>query len=721
MTPHESAEVLDAFLLEDRAMTLRSMRPEVAADTLAEMHPNMKAILLSAVGDRERQAIMGTMTPRNVGTVLSALPVADCIAAIKTMPPQRAADAIMDMVPEERAVTIEAIAPKDRAAIVSCIGVEEAAYALARLLPDDCAATLRYLEKDFLKLIMMELPVTVRDSALIASPVKWRARAMVYLSEVSRASVFNSMPAYDLPATVKSMPIEEVESTLPYMDSIAVVQTLSCLMAKDAVRMLNNIAEDDQADIVGHLPPEIGSLYIKTAPERGLESVMSAMDPHVRAQFLSVLPDKVKKKAVKGISTLLPGRQLSAVPEPFALNGQVQPGNSTGLSETTPEGEGSTDGPVTTRSTNGWHGPFQDGDLDEEAQDDRPVLVSVRFEEDYDWICEEASRRRGWADWVRSVICKGVKVSSKRTEVVDLQRGSVILLLRVLPLSMAPNASSSDSRTAADIANQMMSFVENPKGVDELPRFLGGSLKREPKGRKKSDAGSASAEAVDCPVPPPRASEAQDDKSNSCGVGVAFAPTPRGKHLSVIGLLPGGDAERSGVVSVGDRLFSVDSQEASELPIAKLAQRVRGKSGTTVVIGFQNPGTGAVNNVQLCRLMSSSSPSKHAHTPESTAEQRKRPPSPPKRSMSPKGGSMSPEMKLNLNNHNGFSMPSDHMPVNGSEHQLNGAGGSDHIILGNLKELSEALDLGASDVQSFTRTVLKMGMPTGAPETPEGA
>ncbi len=64
------------------------------------------------------------------------------------------------------------------------------------------------------------------------------------------------------------------------------------------------------------------------------------------------------------------------------------------------------------------------------------------------------------------------------------------------------------------------------------------------------------------------------------GIGVIFTPAP----YKVVQLVPGGAAERSGDIRVGDALVEVDGERAENVPLRELARMIRGKIGTPVSV-----------------------------------------------------------------------------------------------------------------------------------------
>jgi len=72
------------------------------------------------------------------------------------------------------------------------------------------------------------------------------------------------------------------------------------------------------------------------------------------------------------------------------------------------------------------------------------------------------------------------------------------------------------------------------------------------------------------------------------GIGVVVATT--GAGTVVAELIPGDPAERAGM-AVGDVIISVAGEDVSGLSTRELAERIRGKVGTRVVVGVRRPQT----------------------------------------------------------------------------------------------------------------------------------
>lgn len=86
------------------------------------------------------------------------------------------------------------------------------------------------------------------------------------------------------------------------------------------------------------------------------------------------------------------------------------------------------------------------------------------------------------------------------------------------------------------------------------------------------------------------------------GVGIFFATDASGGQV-VRSFVPGGPAERSGQVSIGDVIVSVDNTDVYGLPLATLAKYLLGPRGSTISMGFCKPHdkTGRINRVLITR------------------------------------------------------------------------------------------------------------------------
>jgi len=86
------------------------------------------------------------------------------------------------------------------------------------------------------------------------------------------------------------------------------------------------------------------------------------------------------------------------------------------------------------------------------------------------------------------------------------------------------------------------------------------------------------------------------------GVGIFFATDNNGGQV-VRSFVPGGPAERSGQVDIGDVIVSVDNTDVYGLPLATLAKYLLGPRGSTISMGFCKPHdkTGRINRVLITR------------------------------------------------------------------------------------------------------------------------
>jgi hypothetical protein len=86
------------------------------------------------------------------------------------------------------------------------------------------------------------------------------------------------------------------------------------------------------------------------------------------------------------------------------------------------------------------------------------------------------------------------------------------------------------------------------------------------------------------------------------GVGIFFATDASGGQV-VRSFVPGGPAERSGQVSIGDVIVSVDNTDVYGLPLATLAKYLLGPRGSTISMGFCKPHDKTVRNSFVCAFM----------------------------------------------------------------------------------------------------------------------
>ena len=582
MKPIECADLLDCFLLEDRANTISSMSGTHAASVLAEMHPYKKAILLAAVSERDRLMITAAMTGKDIATVLSALPPADSVATLRTLSSARGAEALGHMDPEERAVTIEAIDTKNRAAILSHTEPGQAAYCLGRLTPEECAATMRFLKDEALALIANEFPAKTRGSALLACPIKFRVHVLSLLQGPALASFIDSLDHVELTSTVKSLSRPVLEPAIPSLSLDSKVRVLGCVGPQDASHMLEQLGPRDRGEVVSRLPIESCAAVLKCMNDDCIYATLTNMDRREREKILSGLAETLQIR----IGKILMPAQKSPAPGHHMTSTSLdeppwQPESGVSMPQVLPVRRPI---PVSPPSS-----PSKGHGLDVE------VIVNMKFNEDFDWLTADEHRKTGWSEWIMSIVCDAVKVSPRRIRMAGLQRGSVCLLLRCLPLSETPGLADSDSRSAMELGIQILAFVSAKDAGTKLPKFLGGIL--QSRTGKPWSHGAFPGKALGV-----NSSSGHASLQENCGVGIAFAPTADGKHLGVIGMIPGGDADRSGLIAVGDIVSSIDGHHAKDIPIAKLAQRIRGPVGTRIQIGFKSQRSNSEKNIDLPRI-----------------------------------------------------------------------------------------------------------------------
>jgi hypothetical protein len=84
-------------------------------------------------------------------------------------------------------------------------------------------------------------------------------------------------------------------------------------------------------------------------------------------------------------------------------------------------------------------------------------------------------------------------------------------------------------------------------------------------------------------------------------------------------MIPGGEADRSGLVNVGDVVSSIDAQDVKHIAINKLAQRIRGPIGTRIQIGFKAQHGGSEKNMDLPRIPAAGASASPLRRPSSVA------------------------------------------------------------------------------------------------------
>jgi C-terminal processing protease CtpA/Prc len=82
------------------------------------------------------------------------------------------------------------------------------------------------------------------------------------------------------------------------------------------------------------------------------------------------------------------------------------------------------------------------------------------------------------------------------------------------------------------------------------------------------------------------------------GVGIFFATDANGGQV-VRSFVPGGPAERSGQVAIGDVIVSVDNTDVYGLPLATLAKYLLGPRGSTINMGFCKPHDKTVRGTKI--------------------------------------------------------------------------------------------------------------------------
>mmetsp|Transcript_7571 Transcript_7571/g.11994 ORF Transcript_7571/g.11994 Transcript_7571/m.11994 type:complete len:123 (+) Transcript_7571:938-1306(+) len=75
-------------------------------------------------------------------------------------------------------------------------------------------------------------------------------------------------------------------------------------------------------------------------------------------------------------------------------------------------------------------------------------------------------------------------------------------------------------------------------------------------------------------------------KQEPSGVGIVFTEAEDGS-LVVSRLVPGGPAEETGQVAVGDVLYEVEGENVYRADKQKIARKVLGSEGTMVRLGFK--------------------------------------------------------------------------------------------------------------------------------------
>lgn len=87
-------------------------------------------------------------------------------------------------------------------------------------------------------------------------------------------------------------------------------------------------------------------------------------------------------------------------------------------------------------------------------------------------------------------------------------------------------------------------------------------------------------------------------RGDTGGLGISFIKTPGCQQYSVTSLAPGGAAERSGAIQVGDLIMSVDSTPITDLSAADITSLIVGAPGSSVVLAIAPPSQAAVSVVR---------------------------------------------------------------------------------------------------------------------------
>jgi len=111
-----------------------------------------------------------------------------------------------------------------------------------------------------------------------------------------------------------------------------------------------------------------------------------------------------------------------------------------------------------------------------------------------------------------------------------------------------------------------------------------------------------------------------------CGIGAVLQPNEHGE-LEVVDLVPGGAAETSGLLKVGDILHEVDGVDMYKLPAKEVGEFIRGEVGTKISLGVAKrqcgSGTVYIETVELVRSEAKLPPRTSTHS-TSTIGQRTR-------------------------------------------------------------------------------------------------
>mmetsp|Transcript_20630 Transcript_20630/g.44679 ORF Transcript_20630/g.44679 Transcript_20630/m.44679 type:complete len:185 (-) Transcript_20630:334-888(-) len=89
-----------------------------------------------------------------------------------------------------------------------------------------------------------------------------------------------------------------------------------------------------------------------------------------------------------------------------------------------------------------------------------------------------------------------------------------------------------------------------------------------------------------------------------CGIGAMLEPNSS-DELVVADLVPGGPAELSGLLEVGDVLHEVDGVDVYKRPAKEVGEFIRGEVGTTICLGLAKKKCGSntvyIEQVELTR------------------------------------------------------------------------------------------------------------------------
>lgn len=110
-----------------------------------------------------------------------------------------------------------------------------------------------------------------------------------------------------------------------------------------------------------------------------------------------------------------------------------------------------------------------------------------------------------------------------------------------------------------------------------------------------------SAKPLFFPRPDPSSSDGTEHiphrSSESCGVGINFRISDNG-DLVINDIVPGGPADRTGKLRIGDELIRVDGRFVRGRPASQIAPKVLGPAGTIVELAFkrsQGPAVVTIN------------------------------------------------------------------------------------------------------------------------------